>query len=572
MLFSTLVLANSWSGFVFNYNTSLPVANATVTFNNGVNTTSTTSNGSGFFNVSFTSGTQCVLIFSAAGYYNDSNQPYDYSSTRFCPSSSNYDNKSDVYFDPQYFNFTLTPLGTASLTVTLLNNSGGLVNGTVYLNGQVQSLNQSCNGTCAFANLTEPVYNYTVTATGYFNTTGSVSMTFNSTSNLSVNLTSIQSTLSNLTGAVFSGSAAISNAVINVYAYPSNKLVNSTTTNSNGLFSFENISPGEYILTVTAQGYNPNPWISQIPLVIPTSTSIFQQVSLTLQQQSNTGGNGGSSGGGYQMYGCSYNNPPCSSGLVCVNNACVQKIVVNNTTSTSSQNQSNQSALVQNPVENAYILTQNYTVTLVFGNLTYYLPVSRTFNVYAFNNSFITKVSLSVFNNYSSKLPDFYVREFIPSGLVNFTFYPKPSLVASTGEPEWLVLSLGSKSFFTVTYTFNYYVPSGNLSLFSTPQLVAVQENFSSNSTPVNASNFTVVNSSSVGGLTGFVTAFKSPLVLGAVVVLAVLIVILAYLTLKPEEGENSESEETENKGLKNIVEEVGKSTGKQFKTRKSKK
>jgi hypothetical protein len=572
MLFSTLVLANSWSGFVFNYNTNLPVSNASVSLNNGINTTTTTSNGSGFFNVSFTNGTQCVLTFSAAGYYNDSNQPYDYSLTRFCPSSGNYNNISDVYFDPQYSNFTLTPLGTANLTITLLNNSGGLVNGTVYLNGQTQSSNQACNGTCAFTNLTEPVYNYTVTATGYFNTTGSVSMTFNSTSNLSINLTSIQSTLSNLTGAVFSGSTAISNAVINVYAYPSNTLVNSTTTNSNGLFSLQNINSGAYILTVTATGYNN--WISQIPFIIPTSTTIVEQVSLT-QQPSNPGGNGGNgngggSGGSYQMYGCSYYNPPCGSGMVCVNNACVQPQppVANNTNSTVNQTQNNST---QPPVENSYIITQNYTVNLTSGNSTYLIPISRIIEVYASNNSFTTKITLSVFNNQNATLPDFYLREFIPSVLSNVTFYSTPSLMISSNEPEWLALSLNSNSFFKVVYTFNHYIPSSNVSLFTAPQVVAVQESPTQNTTTNNSMANVTNSTSNSSGLTGFVTAFKSPFVLGAVGILAVLIAVLAYFTLKPDEsGEVKDSDENEN--LKSIVDEVSKDSKIKPKTRKSRK
>ncbi|MCL5011584.1 MAG: hypothetical protein M1594_01680 [Candidatus Marsarchaeota archaeon] len=562
MLISTLVLANSWSGYVVNSNTGVAVGNATISFDNGINIITNTSNGSGFFNVSFSNGTECVLTFSAVGYYNDSNQPYNYSSSRFCPSSGVYNNQSDVFFNPMFFNFTLTPLNPGVLNITVTDVKGNpLSNAVVNLTGQTQQVeNSTLNGNTVFYNLTDPVYNYTVSLSNYSEAIGSASIAFNSTSNISIVL--YPEFLSNFTGFVSSANGMVNGAVVNITD------LNSYNTTFNGQFFIQNVYPGIHTVTVSNSGYISTTASVNIP---PSSSTVYmfylsQQPSAPPSPSPSPG-----NGGGYTYYGCAYNNPSCGSGMICVNNACVQPApVVNKTTSNSNQTQNTS---IQKPVSNAYILTQNYTVILTSGNSSYFIPISRTINVYALNNSFITKVSLSVFNNYSLILPDFYLREVIPSGLSNFTFYSMPSLMISSNEPEWLAFSLGSKSFFTVGYTFNYYTPSSNASLFTAPQLVAVQEfqsNFS-NYSAVNATNSTE-NSNSTGGLTGFATAFKSPLILGAVAVLAVLIAVLAYLTLKPDESESAGDEE-ESKGLKNIVEEVGagKSDAKP-KTRKTKK
>ena len=540
-----MVLANTWSGYLVNSNTGAPIANASVIFNNGAGTTTNASNASGFFNVSFSSGTQCVLSFSATGYYNDSNEPYNYSSTRFCPSSSIYNNMTDVFFNPAYFNFTLTPLNPGSLIITVKDASGNLLdNANVSIAGQYQTFSGlTANGSVVFSNLTDPTYNYTITLSNYSTGIGTASVVFNSTENISVTL--YPSFLSNFTGFVSSSSGMVGGAVVNI-----TDLNEYNSTSSNGQFAIQNVYPGTHSVSISASGY-----IQTTAVIdVPPSSSVVYMFYLSQNSNPTPTPNPTPSSGPSTYYGCNYNNPSCGSGYTCVNNACI--LVQTNKTNNTASNQTNQTqnnSNVQKQPPAAYVLTQNYVLNFSVGNNSYTVPVSRTIAVYTVNNSFITKVTLKIFNNQSAIIPDFYLREIIPFS--NASLSSKPSIMVSGNEPEWLVSGLGGYSGSMITYTFNYYVPSQNLSSFASPQIIPAVEQFA----PVNNTNATVSNSTSnstkSNNLSGFATAFQSPIVLGAVALLAILIAVLAYLTLKPEETEN-ETAEPEDK-LQKIADEV---------------
>jgi acid phosphatase len=216
------------SGHVTNANTGAAIAGATVSFSGG--STTTDSNGAySFSNV-------------ASGTYNVTASQNGFTSqTNSVTVSSGATSTLDFHLNP-----SSTPGG---ITGHVTNSATGaaIAGATVGFSGG--STTTDSNGAYSFSSITPGTYSVTASQTGFTSQTNSVAVSSGATSTLDFHL-SAAPTAGAFTGHVTNANtaAAIAGATVSFSG-------GSTTTDSNGAYSFSNVAPGTYSVTVSATGF-----------------------------------------------------------------------------------------------------------------------------------------------------------------------------------------------------------------------------------------------------------------------------------------------------------------------------
>ncbi|MEM4389908.1 MAG: carboxypeptidase regulatory-like domain-containing protein [Candidatus Micrarchaeia archaeon] len=256
-VFASFVWAGSIAGHVSNG--TAYVSGATVRaflLPGGAEINSTLTDANGFFNVSGLPDGNYNLSIYAPGYYELVRELNGPPGTTFVNNSN--PSRTDIYFNPAYYNFTLRPVNPATLEGYIFNTSGQGIPGAsvaLYYNGEFKASDATDgNGFYSISGLTLPAYEVRVIPpANYLPANTTVAVQFGQTNYLNLTLFgsptngSIYGTVRNGTGAPVGGAIvqALQGAVVRGSA------VSDAVT---GAYSIS-LEPGIYNVTATKTNY-----------------------------------------------------------------------------------------------------------------------------------------------------------------------------------------------------------------------------------------------------------------------------------------------------------------------------
>ncbi|MEM3031101.1 MAG: carboxypeptidase regulatory-like domain-containing protein [Candidatus Micrarchaeia archaeon] len=250
----------AWAGSIAGYvsNGTAYVGGATVRaflLSDGTEINNTLTDANGFFNVSGLPDGNYNLSIYAPGYYELRRELNGPPGTTFVNNSDPA--RTDIYFNPAYYNFTLTPVNPATLEGYILNTSGQGIPGAsvaLYYNGQYKASDSTDgSGFYSISGLTLPAYEVRVTPpANYLPANTTVAVQFGQTNYLNLTLFgsptngSIYGTVRNGTGAPVGGAIiqALQGAVVR----------GSAVSDATGNYSIS-LEPGIYNVTATKTNY-----------------------------------------------------------------------------------------------------------------------------------------------------------------------------------------------------------------------------------------------------------------------------------------------------------------------------
>ncbi|MCX6767916.1 MAG: carboxypeptidase regulatory-like domain-containing protein [Candidatus Micrarchaeota archaeon] len=558
LVLAATTMAGSWSGYVVEQNTVIPVDQVTVSAiyaANGTVANTTLTNAAGFFNVSGLNvpagGENYTLVFSKTGWTTTS-----YWGAPLTPA------RPDRYINPAFMNVTMTRAVPATLNGSVYNASGLLTGVSVTIDARqgaaIVNSTTTTNGAYSLA-LIDGTYNVTATAAtgGYAPSTRTnlvlapgENQTTDFTLGPSVFLTGVRVSPANPSIARGSTQQFIATAL-----YSDNSTADVTasaawsssnpavgTISAAGLFNA--VAAGSSTVGATYNGYS-------------DSTAATVYVPATPPAPPGGGGTGG------QVGSCGDSVCSIAAGESCSTchadcGYCAPTPTPNATVSaTPSPTPSQQTGVIE---------TQEYVMRIGVDGEAFELLVSRQLVIEPEpSGGYRSTIIITIKNRGTTPATDFEFRENIPAAFGNsnaLTYAPQPARIVSGGA-VWKVALLSPGDILTLRYWRIGAVPRSYMTLFGIPEITSTKPG--KTATVVTQVETTPTPAPAPASpLSGFFTAASAQYMLAGAIILVIVAALAAFYLRRgppaapqPKEGLRGAAKKKHEERLRKLSEET---------------